>query len=85
MMKQECIFAFSTTHDAMQAEQFLLDQKIEIRVMPLPQAIRSGCGIALRSEVQDQKTVEAALTDQGIEFQVYFVDWSTGKPVYKDK
>lgn len=85
MMKQECIFSFSTTHDAMRAEKLLLEQTIAVRVMPLPQAIRSGCGIALRAEPSDQEMIEIALTSQGIEFQVYFVDWSTGKPVYRDK
>ena len=48
MNKDECILAFDRTHDAVLAEQVLLETGIKVRVMPLPAAIRAGCGICLR-------------------------------------
>lgn len=44
----EMVFSFSSTNHAIQAEQCLLDAALAVRVMPLPSAIKAGCGICLR-------------------------------------
>lgn len=48
MHQTEYILSFESTYDAMTAEQALLQASLPVRVMPLPAAIRAGCGICLR-------------------------------------
>ncbi len=56
----EVVFSFANTHGAIQAEQCLLNAALPVRVMPLPAAIRAGCGICLRLPLAKQ-TVALAL------------------------
>lgn len=48
MNTKEYILTFARTHDAMLAEQVLMDSGIRPGVMPLPSSIRAGCGLCLR-------------------------------------
>ncbi len=57
----ELIFSFAGTHAAIQAEQCLLDAALPVRVMPLPSAIRAGCGICLRLPLRHQAAALALL------------------------
>lgn len=57
----EIVFSFANTHHAIQAEQCLLDAALPVRVMPLPSAIRAGCGICLRLPLTKQTAALALL------------------------
>ena len=54
----EYIITFKNTNFAIKAEQSLLEQKMQVGVLPLPSQISAGCGICLRI-VQDE--IEPAL------------------------
>jgi len=42
------VFGFATTHDALSAESALIDAQVPVRVIPVPKALGSLCGLALR-------------------------------------
>ena len=68
----EYIFTFNTTNTAIKAEHTLLKQNIDVSVMPLPSAIRAGCGISLKVESPTIKQVLDVFSQAGItEFEIY--------------
>lgn len=46
---------FSSTHDALDAEQLLGDLGITVVPMPAPKSLGALCGIALRLELADEE------------------------------
>ena len=44
----EVILTFATSNHAIKAENILMKNNLTVRVMPLPPAIRAGCGLCLR-------------------------------------
>jgi hypothetical protein len=44
----EVIICFDSTSHVIMAEQTLLEQGFDVRVMPRPSAIKAGCGFCLR-------------------------------------
>ena len=68
----EYIFTFNTTNIAIKAEHALLEQNIDVSVMPLPSAIRAGCGISLKVDKLIIRQVLEAVSRAGItEFELY--------------
>ena len=68
----EYIFTFNTTNIAIKAENTLLERNIEVTVMPLPSAIRAGCGISLKVESHMIGHVIEIFSQTGItEFDIY--------------
>jgi hypothetical protein len=49
------------TNYAIKAEQYLLEQKLQISVLPLPSQISAGCGICLRVHQAEIKPALKAL------------------------
>lgn len=65
------IITFQNTNLAIKSERILLGEEIEVTVMPLPQKIRAGCGIALRV-CSDAISVALERLDQSdIEYEAY--------------
>ncbi len=62
----EYIITFKNTNHAIQAEQFLIERKIPLGVLPLPSQISAGCGICLRIPPQEIKAALLALTNLDI-------------------
>jgi len=62
----EYIITFKNTNLAIKAEQCLLEQKLQIGVLPLPSQISAGCGICLRVKQDEINAALAALTDREI-------------------
>lgn len=48
MISMEYIITFKNTNWAIKSEQYLLAEKLQVKVMPLPAQISAGCGICLR-------------------------------------
>jgi hypothetical protein len=63
----EYIIAFKNTHHAIMAEKCLLEQKIQVRVLPLPSQISAGCGICLRVNQEEIRQALKTLADGVIE------------------
>lgn len=51
--RQYVIITFATTADAMAAEKFCLEKGIGGRLIPVPQEISAGCGLAWRMLPED--------------------------------
>ena len=79
----EYIIAFNTTNIAIKAEQTLLRQNADVSVMPLPAAIRAGCGICLKIPERIIRRVLQALFEAGIaEFELYTKTSAGGQTNY---
>ena len=62
----EYIVTFKNTNLAIKAEQCLLEQKLQISVLPLPSQINVGCGICLRVDQAEIKPALKILADRQI-------------------
>ena len=60
-------FGFESTHEALDAEQLLIDLGIDVVPMPAPKTLGSRCGIALRIELADEERAVAYLEAAGIQ------------------
>ncbi len=60
------VFTFDSTHHAIRAEGLLLSRGVDARVMPLPSAIRAGCGLCLRVSTAEAGRAMGLLTSGGI-------------------
>ena len=63
------ILTFATTHLAISAEEALLARGFPLEVVPVPEWIRAGCGLAIRIPVGAEEAALAALTAAGIPWQ----------------
>jgi hypothetical protein len=59
--REFAVFAFHSTHDALDAETLLQDMGVEVVPIPAPAAVSGGCGIALRLEVTDEQRAQGYL------------------------
>ena len=79
MEKQEVIFTFSNTHDAIRGEKTLLEGGLLVRTMALPDQIGAGCGICLRVDEPDREKAQTLLTNVDIQPQGVFLARRTAK------
>ena len=63
----EYILTFKNTNFAVKSEQFLLEQKLRVGVLPLPPQIRAGCGICLRIRPDEIRQALEILKEKGID------------------
>lgn len=60
----EYVLTFTSTSHSIKAEQALLAANVPVTVMPLPAAVRAGCGLCLRVAKNDllaaQRTLQEA-------------------------
>lgn len=71
-MDQEfLIVTFESSHDAMKAETVLNREAISVRLIPVPPEVSAGCGLALRSELVQEKKVREILQKEAITGDFY--------------
>jgi len=63
----EYIITFKNTSFAIKAEQYLLENKFQVSVLPLPSQISAGCGICLRIKQDEIQAVIKTLTEKNID------------------
>ena len=63
----DIIYTFPNTSAVIAAEQLLLFAKIPVKVRPIPNAIRAGCGLSLCVSPDDKSAADKKLKDGGIE------------------
>ena len=61
------------------AEQALLEGKFSVRVMPVPPAIREGCGFCLRLMPEELERAAAFLSERGLTLTEVYLP--AGEPV----
>lgn len=81
---EDLILSFSTTNHAILGENLLLAQNISVRVMPLPGAIRAGCGLCLRLSPEDVTAGLKALAQGAVPVEgLYQKGLEEGRPIYQ--
>ncbi len=65
--REFAVFAFATTHDALDAEALLGDLGFEVVPVPAPPDLSANCGIALRVPPEDGDRAATYLDRAGIE------------------
>ncbi|HHV41305.1 MAG TPA: DUF3343 domain-containing protein [Clostridiaceae bacterium] len=69
----EYIITFANTNNAIKAESCLLNNEIQVSVLPLPPSIKAGCGICLRLKEDDLRLATQLLESCGIKNNgIYF-------------
>lgn len=65
------IVLFHTTTAALRAEKVAQKGGLKVKLIPTPRELSSDCGIALRFELDDRKTIEQLLEDAGLEGELH--------------
>jgi hypothetical protein len=66
-----CTYLFETTHHAMWAEEIAREEGIPAEVVGAPADAKAKCGLALRILDAHCRTLELAMSAQGVEFRTY--------------
>ena len=69
MKKKELklVVTFHTTADAMAMEKACKEHEVPGRIIPVPRAISSGCGLAWCAELTDKDAIANMMKQVGIE------------------
>lgn len=62
----EYVAIFNSIHRVMKAEKLLKEQKLPILLIPVPRALASDCGLAIRYGAADRERVEMVLAAAGV-------------------
>ena len=62
------IFSFSTTTDAMSAEKYCILNNLPGRIIPLPSEISADCGLAWKTEPDNEQLLVEAFHSAGIKW-----------------
>lgn len=74
-MKAACYFTFPTTFFALKAESTLKSTTCPFALVPVPRAISTGCGIALRCSMEEVEPIKGILIKQNVTFSgIYRID-----------
>lgn len=65
------IIIFQSTHHAIKAERVLLENKIKLKIIPVPRNISSDCGMAIKVYKGHEKTAIGFLEQNKILFNSY--------------
>lgn len=60
----EYVAVFNSIHRVMKAEKLLKQRKLNILLIPVPRALQSDCGLAIRYDSTSKQEVEAALAEE---------------------
>ena len=83
--KMEYILTFKNTNFAMKAEHALLEQKLNINVLPLPAQISAGCGICLGLSPDEVDIGLKTLLESGIdEIGLFSRESADGQYIYTE-
>ena len=63
------VITFDTTTDAMMMESFAKENKLAGKVIPLPNEISAGCGLAFKIETEDLEKITKTLEENSISYE----------------
>ncbi|MDD6918834.1 MAG: DUF3343 domain-containing protein [Peptoniphilaceae bacterium] len=63
------VITFDTTTDAMMMEAFAKENKLAGKIIPLPNEISAGCGLAFKLETEDLEKVTKTLEENSISYE----------------
>lgn len=68
-----CLYTFSSSSQAMQAEMLVEGANIKCRLVPLLPEIDAGCGLALRFPIEDYKKVSDLFSKRGFAYENRYI------------
>ena len=69
---RKLVITFHTTTDAMAMEKFCREKGFPGRLIPVPQQISAGCGMAWRAEPEEEKSLRQAIEAAGLTVEGYY-------------
>ncbi len=63
------VITFDTTTDAMMMELFAKENKLSGKLIPLPNEISAGCGLAFKIENGDFEEIQKILKENSISYE----------------
>lgn len=79
-MSLACYITFPSTYYTLRAEAVLRDMDFHFRLEPVPRALSSSCGTALRCECSQVEAVRKILEQTQVEFEgVHRLEVKSGK------
>lgn len=66
------VISFESTHMAIKSEKLLLEEKLDIRVIPVPREITASCGLALKVELSSYDRAREVLKKNNIEISGFY-------------
>ncbi len=63
------VITFDTTTDAMMMEAFAKENKLAGKIIPIPNEISAGCGLAFKIETEDLEKVTKTLEENSISYE----------------
>ena len=71
-MAINCYVTFPTTFYAIRAESLLKKKEVAFKMVPVPRAISSSCGTALRCACPDLKMLKNYLAENNTEMESFY-------------
>ncbi|MGL5089018.1 MAG: DUF3343 domain-containing protein [Cetobacterium sp.] len=65
------VITIDSTHLVMKIEKFLFENGISVQIIPLPGELKSSCGFAIKTEINDIKKVIQLLKENNIKEDIY--------------
>lgn len=62
------VLSFDKTTDAMAAEKYCMANNLPGRLIPVPQEITAGCGLAWKANPEDEEAIISGLKKAGLEW-----------------
>ncbi len=72
-MDKYYVVTFQNTHEAMKAERMAIKNQIKLIVIPTPTYITKSCGISLKIEEENIKSIIALIKTETIKVKEIFV------------
>lgn len=65
--EEDCVAIFHSIHRVMEAEKMLLEQQLEVVLIPVPRSLSADCGMAIRFAHDQLDAVQSGLQNAGME------------------
>lgn len=80
---KDFIMVFNNTHEAMDGERIFKNKGIKFMIIPTPTYITQSCGISIRFNETEIKTVEELYNNEEIKFKNVYEKCSEGFKVHR--
>ena len=65
------VITIDSTHLVMKVEKLLIDNNIDVRIIPLPGELKASCGLSLKAKIEDANEILKLLIDNNIDKNIY--------------
>lgn len=65
----QVIITFQTTTQAMKAEKYCKEKNIAGRLIPVPESITAGCGLAWKADISEKELIRHAFMEGAISYE----------------